>query len=197
MTGAAEASAVYEPSVPEGYEWVMPVGAEPMNSFIGLDGTPRAATWSPVPVELIDADEGRRFRRADLPWFGRQVLVLRDEAIEAVGPILEPHGELLPLSCPAARLALFNATRIVDALDEERSELVRSGTGQLLQIRRPAFHPGRLAGPLVFKVPQQVHGAIYLTGDVVQRIHATARWTGVTFRQVATAPAGQEEESVE
>ncbi|GAA4671648.1 imm11 family protein [Phytohabitans rumicis] len=173
---------VYEPEVEEGFEWALPLDGKHALLFGGFDGTPRAGAWSPVPMYLLRSDEGGPRRRADLPWLGSHVLILRDEAIAEVGPILADHGELLPLECADAGLVVLNVTRVVDALDEERSDIVRFSSGRIMDIKKATFRGELLTGPAVFKIPQMPFGPLYFTSDTVELIRATGRHRGVTFR---------------
>jgi hypothetical protein len=176
---------VYEPAVVEGFEWVLPVQNEDFEVFRGLDGTPRHSTWSPIPMRLLTEDDsGRPLQRADFPWLGSHVLILRDRAVQAVGSVLEDYGELLPLDCAQADLSVLNVCRVVDALDEERSELVRFGTGRIMKIKRAAFREEALAEAHIFKLPQMLRGSIYLTENIVQQIRH-AQLQGIDFRIVS------------
>ncbi|GAA0960243.1 hypothetical protein GCM10009558_078910 [Virgisporangium aurantiacum] len=98
------------------------------------------------------------------------------------------HGELLPLACADANLVVFNATRVIDALDEERSDVLRLGPAQILDIRRAAFRGELLTGSAVFKIPQMLFGPLYFTSTMVERIRATGLHSGVTFREVGARP---------
>jgi hypothetical protein len=179
---------IYEPEVEEGFEWALPLDGKHALLFGGFDGTHRAATWSPVPMYLLRTDERGSRQRADLPWLGSHVLILRDEAIDVVGPILADHGELLPLECADANLVVLNVTRVIDALDEQHSDVVRFSSGRIMDIKKAAFHGDELTGSAVFKIPQMPYGPLYFTSDIVERIRATRRHAGVTFREVP-APA--------
>ena len=98
-------SRFFQPSVPEGFQWVMPTVSD-YDVFMTLDDPPSATAWEPIHMSLlkVDEDRGRQRQHAYLPWLGSGALVLRDEAIEIVGALLQPHGELLPLASDEARL---------------------------------------------------------------------------------------------
>ena len=88
------------------------------------------------------------------------MLVLRDRAVDSIGPILEPHGQLLPLACAEARLVVFDAQVLPGVLDEERSELVRFGTGRIMKLKVPMFRSSYPQGAGAFEVGrlQLCHG---------------------------------------
>jgi hypothetical protein len=164
---------IYVPAVQEGYEWVLPVDEADHEVFHGMDGTPRRAGWRPVPVyRVTTTSAGTPRAESDLPWLGSHVLVLRDKAVGALGDVLAGYGELMPLSCPDTELWVFNALRVVDALDEERSTLRRFTSGRIADIQRHVFHPDRVAGVEVFRLPQTPRGPLCLSGDFVDRVHS-------------------------
>lgn len=175
---------VYEFEVQEGYEWAVPESDEDFEIFESFDGTPRAAGWRPVRVELLKEDEGQRFLPSDMPWLGRHAPVLRKKAVETLGPALTKDGELLPLACDEADLWVFNATAIREALDLDRSELVRFSTGRILDVTSYVFRPDCLHDLRAFKVPQL--DSVFVTQELVT---LAATLTGVGFRLLWDGPA--------
>lgn len=133
-------------------------------------------------MELLRVDDrGGTRKRADMPWLGSHVLVLRDEAIESVGRLIAPYGEILPLRVNDARLSVFSARLLPGALDEERSELVRFGSGQIMDLKRPVFHDEIVDGVGAFKLPEMPRGDIYLTEEMVMAIRSTGQSAGTEF----------------
>lgn len=177
---------VFEPRVRPGFEWVLPVRDTDHEYLWSLDGSPRRPDWRPVPVtRLTEAEDGTPLAAADLPWLGGHVLVLRSGAVEVLAPLLERHGELLPLDCQDTDLWLFNTLTVVDALDEPNSDLVRFDDGSILAVERYAFHPGLVAP--VFKVPQLLRGPLFV-GDEFASTVATAGLTGLGLTEVWPGP---------
>ncbi len=175
---------IYEPRVRPGFEWVLPVRDADHEYLWRLDGTSRRATWRPMPVaRLAVDDEGKPRAEADLPWLGGHVLVLRAHAAATLAPLLDRYGELLPLACPDADLWLFNVLTVVDALDEENSELIRFDDGNILDVVRHEFRPDMAAGMAVFKVPQLLRGPLFVSDEFVEAV-ATAGLTGLEFIQL-------------
>lgn len=178
---------VYEPGVLPGFEWVLAVHDTDLEHlWDDLDGTPRLGAWQPVPVRRLTVDEeGNPRATADLPWLGGHALVLRAKAVEALGPLLEQHGELLPLACADADLWLFNTLTVVDALDEDRSEIVRFDDGSILTVERYTFRPDAVAP--VFKVPQLLTGPLFV-GDEFAAAVTGAGLTGLDLVEVWRHP---------
>ncbi|MCK1641696.1 hypothetical protein IVA95_30170 [Bradyrhizobium sp. 157] len=98
-------------------------------------------------------------------------------------PLLDRSGELLPLECPEADLWLFNVLTVVDALDEEKSELVRFDDGDILDVERYVFRPDLTEGLAVFKVPQLLRGPLFLGDEFVRAVKA-AGLRGPEFTQL-------------
>ncbi|WOH53609.1 imm11 family protein [Bradyrhizobium sp. sBnM-33] len=111
------------------------------------------------------------------------MLVLREHAARVLAPLLDRSGELLPLECPEADLWLFNVLTVVDALNEEKSELVRFDDGDILDVERYVFRPELTEGLVVFKVPQLLRGPLFLGDEFVSAVKA-AGLRGSEFTQL-------------
>lgn len=68
----------------------------------------------------------------------------------------------------------LNVTTLVDALDEDRSELMRSpSTGRILNVERAVFRASALEGVPIFKVPQFARGSLYVADPVVELVRGS------------------------
>jgi len=178
---------VYRPEVPEGYEWAQPVNSSDFEAFRGVPGDDEP-DWSTPEMTLLVTDErGKAQRFAHLPWLGSHVLVLRDEAIEAIGPLVAPHGQVLPLRASGARLAVFRPPLLAGALDEQASEVVRFSSGHIMDLRVPVFRPSVVASASAFVLAEMPRGSMYLSGELVDAILATGYSSGTDFRLVFEA----------
>jgi hypothetical protein len=161
---------IFVPAIPAeaDYEWALPVDATG-HGRLRIDTFERiAAAWSAVEMTLVREDEGRQFQ---LPWLGDHALVLRTSAADVVGPLVEGQAELLPLSCDDTDLWLLHAIEERDALDEDRSDIVRfPSSGRIMTIRSHAFERKALDGARCFKIPQMPAGSIFLSGEVVDAV---------------------------
>lgn len=179
---------VFRLAVPEGLEWVLPLDPADFEVFRTLSERQPGTAWHRIQVRLLKEDEhGRPWLRSDMPWLGGHVLILREEAIEAVGQLLAPYGELLPLECDDARLVVFSAPIVANVLEESRSEIARFASGRIMDIRRPAFNLGALAGRGAFKLAELPRGDLFLRGDLVEAIRATGLTAGTEFRLIYEA----------
>jgi hypothetical protein len=114
---------------------------------------------------LNEGDEDRP--ASDFPWTSFPTFSKR--AVEALRDLLEPNGEILPLICEFGDYYAFNTTTVVDALDEEHSELKRFKDGGIMRILRYEFYPEKLQGLSIFKL-SQLPGGDYVTDTFVQRV---------------------------
>ncbi len=171
--------------VQEGFEWVVPKDPADFDVFGRFDGSSKAVGWKPITVELVHKDEkGRRLLESDIPWLGKDAPVMRQGAWSALQAELDGYGEFLSLRNYEAELRVFNTTRVVDALDEERSELIRfPDDGRIMKVKRYVFRPEMVAGLYAFKVPQMLPGPMFVSTDVVEAAHKAAL-RGVGFSVV-------------
>jgi len=113
------------------------------------------------------------------------MLLLRQRAADALGRMLEGYGELLPLICREGDpLWTFNVTRLVDALDEQRSDVLLSADSKkILRVKAPVFRTERLTGIHLFKLSQMPRGLIYVTEPFVASVKSHGL-RGIAFTQV-------------
>ena len=160
---------VFEAATPEGQEWVVLLDEAFREGLMSLDGTLRRDTWLPPPVRVLKSSEHRRLRYSDMPHYSSSVLVLREPALDALGDLLSTDGELLPLDCADAPMWLFNCCRVVDALDEESSRIVRfPSSGRIMRVESYVFRIERLVGINAFKIPQLARSTLFVTSPIVQ-----------------------------
>lgn len=155
------------------------------DAILDLTSDPVADTWTPLLATLYNEDSRghRPLVGSRMPSLHLGMLVLRDAAIDTVGPLMEPFGELLPLSCADARLALVHITRVLDALDENRSEIARvPETGSIITISRYAFSPNVINRGTAFVLPQWT-GDSFFTDDLVRSIDSY-EFGGTEFESV-------------
>ncbi len=183
------AGLIFQPHVRDGYEWVHALDSRDYEKFYGFDGTSRRVGWVPVRVKRHRREHLRALKPSDFPWLGGATLVLRQRAVDALRPLLEPHGELLPLATDDdVPLYVLNVTRIVDALDEERSTLLRiPGSDRIALVQRPVFHPGRVEELPVFRLPFR-SSPTYVNDAFVARVWA-ARLQGLELNPVWSPPS--------
>lgn len=174
---------IYEPMVRERYEWLNCVNQGDYELFASFDGSTRGASWKPVLVRRVRADEHHDFKASDFPWLGSDVLVMRRSAVDALRDLLDANGEVLPLATEdGVELFAFNA-RVIDALDEDRSSLTKfPGTNRIMQITKAAFVPAAVRGVDIFRLPHRA-SSTYVSDRFVERVKM-AGLHGLEFKKV-------------
>lgn len=178
---------IYEPMVREGYEWVNCPNDRDYEVFATLDGSPRSQVWKPIRVQRVRADENHDFKPSDFPWLGAEFLVMRRTAVDALRDILEANGEVLPLATDdGVELYVFNA-RVVDALDEAHSSVMRfPGTNRIMRIKKAAFIEAAIREQDIFRLPHR-GSSTFVSARFVDRVDATGL-VGLVFNRVWSPP---------
>ena len=175
---------VYVPLSAEGFELCHPERQEDFETLNAqINGTPRQMTWRPIPVRLVHEDEGKKLVASDSPWLGSHALIFRQATIEKLGALLKQHGEILSLTCSEADLYVFNATRVLDALDEQASAVTRFSSGRLMRVNRYVFRATAIGGLDIFKIPSLRVSPIFVSERVVEA-WSLAGLRGLVFTKV-------------
>jgi hypothetical protein len=175
---------VFIPLSAEGFELCQPKRQEDFETLNALiNGTLRQTTWKPIPMRLIHEDEGKKLAASDSPWLGSHALIFRQPALEKLDVILKAHGEILPLTCSEAQLFVLNATRLVDALDEQASALTRFSSGRLMRVTRYVFRATVISGIDIFKIPDLRVSPTFVSKRVVEA-WSLAGLRGLVFNKV-------------
>ncbi len=176
-------AAVYAPQGAEDFECVNTVADQDYEVFLQFDGRPRASAWKPIAVRRVRADDRQGFIPSDFPWLGSHALIMRRSAVDALRDILDANGEVLPLSTDdGVELSVLNA-RIVDALDEANSSLMKfPGTNRIMRITKVAFVASKIEGLDLFRLPHRA-SSTYVSERFVERVKA-AGLRGLVFNKV-------------
>ena len=146
-----------------------------------FNGTPVGGEWEPLEIMAVDTDDELALL-SDHALLGT-IPVFSERAVAALGEMLQANGELLPLVYERQPYFAFNATTVVDALDEGRSKVNHFSSGRIMSIDEFAFKPESVRGRTIFKIPQLPRAFVFVTGDFVDRVRA-AGLQGFAFREV-------------
>jgi hypothetical protein len=172
---------IYAPTVIEGQEWVLPKPLEDNHVLSDLRGQ-RQRHWTPLRMELLaENEDGTRRGYSDFPWYGEHLLILRRAAAKCLRRIMAPYGEFLSLT-GANKLELFNATTELDALDEDRSQIVRYHDGGLMMIERYMLRREAIGNALIFKLPYRA-SSLYVQAPFAEQVSAMGL-CGIGFKLV-------------
>lgn len=160
---------VYDYSGSTGYEILNTVDLEDSEIFAKLNGTPRTETWVPPRVCRDRPSRREGFRPSDSPYRTSHVLVFRRSAVDALGDMLEAHGELLPVADnEGVELYAYNP-RALEALDQEKTDGSRDESGRISLANCHVFIPSVVAGIDIFRQARQRYAPIYLSERFLQR----------------------------
>lgn len=179
-------TSVFLPESVDGFEWIQPIEESDFDAVYQLDGSSRTSEWTPIRMRALERldDRGRLLRSSDIPWLGEHALVFRNDSYEAVREVLNGSGEFLELvlANSGEALWLFNVCRVIDALDEARSDVVRfPSSGRIMAINRHEFRPHILRGEVAFRVPQV--RTLFLTHPAAKAIERVGP-TGTALMEV-------------
>jgi hypothetical protein len=118
--------------------------------------------------------------KGDFPSLIPSVPVFSRRALEHLQDLLEGNGEAFRVIIAGDEYFLFNVTRVVDALDESRSELRRFDDGTVYFIGNHTFFMDKLVGLAIFRIPQLTDSDIFVTDTFVERVNS-ARLNGFWF----------------
>ena len=159
--------AVYVAAQARGFEFCYPVKSsdfEVLNAQ--LNGVERGGRWRSPPMQLLKKNNGELLEESDAPWLKPSALVFRSRAVREMGAVLA-DGELLPLSCAGDELVVFNVTRVIDALDEAASEILRFKDGSIMTIASYVFRSELLGSCGAFKIPNMNVSHAFLSQQFV------------------------------
>ena len=175
---------MYTPLGLDGYELCHPVNQDDFERIsVEVNGTPRQAGWRPMPVRLVHDNVGRDLVKSDSPWLGAHALIFRSSTIASMGAMFRENGELLPLACMEADLWMYNPTRVVNALDEGASSVLRFADGRIMVIQRHVFRADVVRQIDIFKIPNLRVSPTYVSHRFVDQWEVFGL-KGLEFKQV-------------
>lgn len=175
---------VYLPLGIDGVELCQPIrSGEFRRIFAEVNGVPRSSTWQPVSMQLLHEDDGASLVASDSPWLGSHALIFRATVLRQLGALLTEYGELLPLECSEADLWIYNPTRMVDALDEQRSSVTRFPDGRLMIVNRYVFRATEVASIDIFKIPSPNVSPTFVSHRFVE-LWRSSGLKGLEFKQL-------------
>ncbi|WP_336784642.1 imm11 family protein [Paenibacillus sp. MMO-177] len=110
-------------------------------------------------------------------------LIWSKKAIDLLQPAIYGRAEVLPLQLEDFPVAAVNVTNIVDAINHEQSVEKTLSSGTFIGYESYAFHPERLQGEFIFKIPQQLSTKVFVT-DAFKSLVESHRLKGFVFHEV-------------
>ena len=161
------------------YQGLIVTQGNPHEFYHRFNGLPMKPSWKDVTVDW-DPDT-RRKPKGDFPDLFTHIPVFTPKAATALADLLQGNGELLPILIGGEEYVLFNVTRVTDALDESRSEIIRfDDSPKILNIEIHCFFQEKIGNTTIFKIPQVPTMDVFVTEEFVDRVRS-ARLKGFKF----------------
>ena len=150
----------------------------------GFNGAPLAAQWrapmiTAVDVNDVEAEPGDYAVLGSIPVFSLR-------ALDALLDLIRPNGELLPLRYRGTEYFAYNVTRVIPALDEAESSIIRFPNSEVvMSIAEYAFRPEIVGTSAVFKIPQLPKAFVFITDSFVERAKSK-HLTGFSYPRLWT-----------
>jgi hypothetical protein len=137
-----------------------------------FDGRPLLTSWKKWVLDILyDDDMNRKLPPSDFPSFAPHIPVFSTRAFKLLSDFLVPFGEFLPVDCNDDEYFIYNVTKIVDALDEEKSTIKRfKSSGRIMEITNYEFESILLKNVPIFKIPQTSLMDVFVTESFVEQI---------------------------
>jgi hypothetical protein len=137
---------------------LMPVDEDDLDLFIdGFCGESMTATWPEPEVEPRDPD----LPLTDFAGIFGAVIAYSERAVEALGPVVQEHGEWLALR--GLPYSVFNTLALADVLDREASDADYFAPDRVLDLRRLVLQSPAVHVPPIFKLPEWKKGRSLIT----------------------------------
>lgn len=142
-----------------------------------------------LDLEIGIPDEPNDWIATDCPYLSGYGLMLSDEAVSVSGAMLTDAGYLLNTSLPAAdHYKLFICERLIDAVDQERSDLKRFPSGRVWWLRRYELRAELLQDMHVFRLKHRRN--MLFVSDQFVRLVQEHELTGFEFTEVWCSEMG-------
>lgn len=107
------------------------------------------SNWSPLEIKFF-----KKKKVGDIAWLYPNDIIINEKAKTSITPLVKNDVELLPLKLLDDTYYFFNVITILDALDEEHSDISRLDNGKIINCRKYNFKEEVLNGVHVFMLPQ-------------------------------------------
>jgi hypothetical protein len=129
--------------------------------------------------------------------YGIGTPMFRENAKEILEEVLQGDGILYPCQTTEGRFFAFKVTRLIDALDYQRSEIefaysMRDKKKYPRVVRRYFLDIEKIGAAAIFKLPEFPLTDVYVT-DVFRERYVEARLTGLLFHKVFPLPSREEQ----
>ena len=143
-------------------------------------------SWHPPLLvrNPVNKDEAASQELGDLSMIDAygSILAFSERALDALLPHISAYGQVLPVRFDESPCAIFNVTRVIDALDEAASEVKYFEDGGVMRIAKFVFKPEAVKDEWIFKIPQRPSAHNFVTDRFVQLVR-NAGLRGFEFKK--------------
>jgi hypothetical protein len=138
----------------DGYELCQPINQSDLDRIPELiNGKSQQENWEPIKVKIIKKEEGKTLIKSDAPWSGVDAfMIFTDKVVDVLGTFLRKYGELLELKNKESNLYIYNPFLCENAVDIEKSELMKLGSGKIISITKYVFNKEIISNLGSFKI---------------------------------------------
>lgn len=151
-----------------------------------LDAFPEPApfkTWKPFELEAITEFVDDPNALGDIIDFNATGICLFSErACAELSSVLERYGELLPVFRDKQKFYLYHVTNVINALDEELSQVDRFSDGRIMRVKKHVFKHDVIGDDLIFGTPEN-KWQIFVSDQFVNAVRKTDL-TGFIFESI-------------
>lgn len=140
-------------------------------------------------LEIGLPDDPDDWIATDCPHLSGYGLMLSNKAVSVFGPVLTDAGYLLNTSLPRAdHYKLFICERLIDAIDQERSDIKRFTNGGVWRLRRYELRAELLQDMHVFRLKHRRN--MLFVSDQFVRLVQEHELTGFEFTEIWCSETG-------
>jgi len=130
-----------------------------------FDGRSLVAQWNPLPVRLLE-----KIEKSDTPSLSGSVPVLNRKAINILYDLLEGSVELLPLISDIDEYYVLNVTKVIEAINHEKSEIKRfASSGRIMRFVKYSFIAEKLKETHIFKITDMPKAHVFVSDQFKDR----------------------------
>lgn len=172
-------------SAKEGFERVYVDGDEKALTTLQMfSGKSLANSWNKIELcKESKSDNGAAFKETDLYGYSNIVPVLSNNAKECLAPIIKDKAEFLPIDCDGDELWMLNTINLIDAFDEEASELTKFSSGKILAISKYVLKNDKCQDNEIFGLSDVPHHYIFVSEKIKQIVEENDL-KGFEFKEV-------------
>jgi hypothetical protein len=133
-------------------------------------------------IKLKSHNPGKNKELCDIPWLHPEGLLCTEKAYNLLKPILEKCGEWNLLTYNLKPMFYFSTTRVVDALDDDKTEFIEHD-GFKLGAKKYVFKDGKFNNFPIFRM-QSLKGHYPIVTEIFVNFVNENKLSGLKFKEL-------------